>query len=115
MYGQNESAEKRARTGKAGRLHMSSSPGLLPRGEDGTSLVGDQRNGWIGVSLLQDIFTREHNAVADSIANAHPELKDDDDKLFNYARLVVAAIVAKIHTVDWTVELLKTTTLELGM
>jgi hypothetical protein len=43
---------------------------------------------------------REHNAVCDHLHAAHPELSDDE--LFDKARLVVAALMAKIHTVDWT-------------
>eukprot|EP00173_Palmaria_palmata_P001277 Plantae.Rhodophyta-Palmaria_palmata.ctg1693.p1 GENE.Plantae.Rhodophyta-Palmaria_palmata.ctg1693~~Plantae.Rhodophyta-Palmaria_palmata.ctg1693.p1 ORF type:complete len:375 (-),score=62.11 Plantae.Rhodophyta-Palmaria_palmata.ctg1693:174-1136(-) len=39
----------------------------------------------------------------------------DDEKLFNAARLVVSAVAAKIHTVDWTIELLKTNLLEKAM
>ena len=31
------------------------------------------------------------------------------------ARIVVSALVAKIHTIDWTVELLKTKLLDIGM
>lgn len=115
VYGQTDEDVNRARTFKGGRLHVGDIPGALPRDEQGRVVVGDPQNGWLGVALLQDIFLREHNAVADAIINAHPELKDDDEKVFNYARLVVAAIVAKIHTVDWTIELLKTETLKVGL
>lgn len=115
VYGQDEEAVKRSRTGLGGKLHVSSKVGLLAKDEDGNNLVGDAKNGWLGVAMLQEIFAREHNAVCDLVATQHPELKDDDEKLFNVARLVVAAVAAKIHTVDWTVELLKTDTLEIGM
>ncbi len=43
---------------------------------------------------------REHNAVCDHLHATHPELSDE--QLFDKARLVVAALMAKIHTVDWT-------------
>lgn len=115
VYGQNEDAVKRARTFKHGKLHQSPVNGALPRDEENNPVVGDMKNGWLGVALLQDLFLREHNAVADAILSAHPELTDNDEKVFNYARLVVAAVVAKIHTVDWTTELLKTDTLDVGM
>lgn len=39
----------------------------------------------------------------------------DDEALFRIGRLVVSAVIAKIHTIDWTVELLKTKTLYLSM
>lgn len=53
--------------------------------------------------------------VCDAVAEAHPAFARDDERLFRIARLVISAIVAKIHTVDWTVELLKTETLRLAM
>ena len=44
------------------------------------------------------------------------EYKDMEDKdLYRHARLVTSAVIAKIHTIDWTVELLKTDTLLAGM
>ena len=112
VYGQDEAAVKKARTGEKGKMKVSSKVGILPK-EDGVSVVGDQKNGWLGVSLLQELFLREHNAVCDAVAEVHPEFTDD--KIFNVARLVIAAIAAKIHTVDWTVELLKTGALDVGM
>jgi len=43
----------------------------------------------------------------------YPEL--EDEQLYRHARLVTSAVIAKIHTIDWTVELLKTNTLLAGM
>ena len=43
---------------------------------------------------------REHNAVCDNLHAQYPELDDQD--LYDKARLVTAALMAKIHTVDWT-------------
>ena len=39
----------------------------------------------------------------------------DDEHLYRHARLVTAAVIAKIHTIDWTTELLKTNTLIAAM
>ena len=50
--------------------------------------------------MMQTLFAREHNAVADRLAAAHPEF--DDETLFQKARLVTCAVIAKIHTVEWT-------------
>merc|ERR1712038_899359 len=88
-------------------------PHLLPENKDGTYVLGDNQNSWIGVALLQEIFLKEHNWIADQMASKYPDMSDQ--KLFDAARLVIAALVAKIHTVDWTVELLKTKTLTAGM
>jgi hypothetical protein len=38
--------------------------------------------------------------VCDRLHEAHPDLSDDE--LYDKARLVIAALMAKIHTVDWT-------------
>lgn len=43
----------------------------------------------------------------------HPNLSDEE--LYRYARLVTSAVIAKVHTIDWTVELLKTKTMRAGM
>lgn len=45
------------------------------------------------------------------------EYGDDmgDEELYRRARLVTSAVIAKVHTIDWTVELLKTDTLLAGM
>lgn len=53
--------------------------------------------------LLEFYYIQEH----------YPDL--DDEKLYQHARLVTSAVIAKIHTIDWTVELLKTDTLLAGM
>ena len=39
----------------------------------------------------------------------------EDEELYRRARLVTSAVIAKVHTIDWTVELLKTDTLLAGM
>ncbi|HEY0343360.1 MAG TPA: peroxidase family protein, partial [Solirubrobacteraceae bacterium] len=57
-------------------------------------------NLWIGTALLHILFAREHNAICDRLQHEDPSLKDD--RLYDKARLVNAAIMAKIHTVEWT-------------
>ena len=47
------------------------------------------------------------------IQGEYPDL--EDEHLYRHARLVTAAVIAKIHTIDWTVDLLKTDTLLAGM
>jgi hypothetical protein len=57
-------------------------------------------NLWIGLALFHILFAREHNAICDRLRSAHPSW--DDDRLFAKARLINAAVMAKIHTVEWT-------------
>ncbi len=59
---------------------------------------------WAGLALLHGLFIREHNAIVDHLAREHPEL--DDEALFQTTRLVNAALIAKIHTLEWTPALL---------
>src|ERR671920_223014 len=50
--------------------------------------------------MLITLFAREHNAVCDRLKAEYPHW--DDEELFQRARLVVAALMAKIHTAEWT-------------
>ncbi|KAF8044534.1 hypothetical protein N665_8393s0001 [Sinapis alba] len=104
---------ERVRTYKDGKLKISKKTGLLLQDQDGLAISGDVRNSWVGVSALQALFIKEHNAVCDALKKEYDDLEDED--LYRHARLVTSAVIAKIHTIDWTVELLKTDTLLAGM
>ncbi|EEF44944.1 oxidoreductase, putative [Ricinus communis] len=112
IYGSNSEWLHKVRTFKDGKLKISKD-GLLLHDPNGIAVSGDVRNSWIGVSTLQALFIKEHNAVCDALKKEYPDL--DDEELYRHARLVTAAVIAKIHTIDWTVELLKTDTLLAGM
>lgn len=112
VYGNNEKEAKKIRTYVDGKLVIGDD-GLLLHEENGVPLSGDVRNGWVGVSILQALFVKEHNAVCDAIKEEQPILSDEE--LYRYAKLVTSAVIAKIHTIDWTVELLKTKTMRAAM
>ncbi|KAF8390045.1 hypothetical protein HHK36_024566 [Tetracentron sinense] len=112
IYGNNKEGMGRVRAFKDGKLKISED-GLLQHNEKGIPISGDVRNCWAGFSLLQALFVKEHNTVCDTLKGHYPDL--DDEKLYQHARLVTSAVIAKIHTIDWTVELLKTNTLLAGM
>ncbi|KAJ9141525.1 hypothetical protein P3X46_032051 [Hevea brasiliensis] len=112
VYGNNEDGMRRVRTFKDGKLKIAAD-GLLEHDVNGIPISGDVRNCWAGFSLLQALFVKEHNAVCDMLQENHPDF--DDEELYRHARLVTSALIAKIHTIDWTVELLKTDTLLAGM
>ncbi|XP_058069774.1 alpha-dioxygenase PIOX-like [Magnolia sinica] len=112
IYGNNAEKLSRVRTFKDGKLVISDD-GLLPHDNNGILISGDVRNSWVGVSVLQALFVKEHNAVCDKLKDNYPDL--DDEELYRYARLVTSAVIAKIHTIDWTVELLKMDTLRAGL
>lgn len=118
VYGNNATQLDAARTYVGGKMITNDEiPHALPTNEDGSNIPGDNKNSWVGVALLQEVFLREHNWVATKIVESDPGLdaNTDDQKIFDAARVVVSALVAKIHTTDWTVELLKTRLLDIGM
>jgi hypothetical protein len=96
-------------------------PGKLAIGADGlvdvdATLLGSSGGidgWWVGLELLHTLFMREHNAVCDALHAAYPSW--GDDRVFDTARLVVAALLAKIHTVEWTTAILAHPVLRIGM
>jgi hypothetical protein len=100
IYGSDAAFARAIRSGEGGKLRLDPD-GQLPRDlDDKVDLAGVAGNFWLGLALLHTLFTHEHNAICDRLAAAHPEL--DDDALYQKARLVNAALMAKIHTVEWT-------------
>jgi hypothetical protein len=101
IYGRDVAFAKALRSGKNGRLRIDDDTGLPPvELEKHIDFSGVAGNFWVGLALLHSLFMREHNAVCEHLHARHPEL--DEDELYDKARLVVSALMAKIHTVDWT-------------
>lgn len=112
IYGSTKEAQKRVRTFENGKLKIRPD-GWLTSDSDGLPVSGDIRNLWVGVAAIQSLFIAEHNAVCDTIKKAHPEFTDEE--LFQRARVVTAAVLAKVHTIDWTTQLLKNNVLLAAM
>lgn len=53
----------------------------------------------MGLSLFHTLFTLKHNAICDELIQHHQGWSDD--QLFHTARLINAALMAKIHTIEW--------------
>ena len=113
IYGGDEGFAQAIRTHQGGKLRLDPD-GQLPRDlDDKVDLAGVAGNFWLGLALLHTLFTHEHNAICDRIAEAHPDF--DDETLYRKARLVNAALMAKIHTVEWTPAIIAHPTTKFGM
>jgi Animal haem peroxidase len=100
IYGRDPAFAQALRSGEHGKLRVDEH-GLPPKDlEAHVDLTGVAGNFWVGLALLHSLFMREHNVICDRLHEKHPELSDDE--LYDKARLVVAALMAKIHTTDWT-------------
>ena len=86
---------------------------FLPRDANGVPITGFYANWWLGLEMLTTLFVLEHNAICEQLYRANPEWTSDE--LFNTARLVNCALMAKIHTTDWTPAILAHPTLKLSM
>lgn len=99
-YGGTAESAASMRSGKGGRLVLDDL-GLPPLAtEQLLALSEAAANAWVGLALLHSLFLREHNAICDRLARRYPEM--DDQQLYDTARLINSALIAKIHTVDWT-------------
>jgi hypothetical protein len=115
LYGSTEERNRALRSGEDGKLMMDD--GRLPEETNealhGVDLTGFSDNYWVGLSVMHTLFANEHNAICDMLKGHHPDW--DDEKLFLTARLINAALIAKIHTVEWTPGILAHPALQIGM
>jgi Animal haem peroxidase len=114
IYGSDLEIQRVVRTDPAtgqlrenGKLHLDAR-GHLPldvkSDTPNQELAGVNGNWWVGLSVMHTLFAREHNAIVDRLRIDYPAA--DGEWLFQKARLVNAALIAKIHTVEWTPALL---------
>ncbi|TMA13298.1 MAG: peroxidase [Deltaproteobacteria bacterium] len=99
IYGSDQETQNHLRSFVDGKLRLNPD-GTLPVDGKGVEETGFRRNWWVGVAILHTLFVHEHNAICDCLKISYPHW--DDHRLFNVARLINAAVMAKIHTVEWT-------------
>jgi len=93
---------------------------------NGQELAAFPDNWSIGLSFYHNLFVREHNGFVDEFRKRQRQTPDrdsglrnpktpqrvisyaetSDEEIFQAARLVVSAMIAKIHTIEWTTQLL---------
>jgi Animal haem peroxidase len=98
IYGGTLAEQQFLRSHSGGKLRLID--GLPPLPEDPAQNPTLSPGFWLGLGMMQVLFAHEHNSICDMLAAAHPEF--DDETLFQRARLINAALLAKIHTVEWT-------------
>lgn len=86
---------------------------FLPRDDKGIPKTGFSSNWWLGLEMLHTLFVLEHNAICDELHANYPEWSSE--QLFDTARLVNCALMAKIHTVEWTPAILAHPTIDIAL
>jgi hypothetical protein len=135
LYGSDEATIKKVRT--AYNSDGTSKGKLLPRGkiavdsknkrlyydQNKLPITGFHDNWWLGLEMIHVLFHMEHNRIVDTVLV--PQIgksicKDGegvacDNEIFEKARLINSALIAKIHTVEWTPALLNHPMLHIAM
>jgi len=109
VYGDDDLTAKGLREGPKIKLVN----GYLPKSVKGFEITGFNESFWLGLSGMHTLFAREHNLLCDELKNHYRGWSDD--QIYNTARLIVTALIAKIHTVEWTPAILATETIKVAL
>lgn len=113
LYGSNKAQNDAVRSFVDGKLEVDVDGRLPTEFLSGKPITGFNENWWVGLSMMHHIFTAEHNAIADMLKQNNPGASDQ--WIYDHARLINAALMAKIHTVEWTPAILANPVLERAM
>jgi Animal haem peroxidase len=114
VYGCETALAASLRSGQGGKLKMEASGKLLPVDPaTGLDCTGFTDNWWIGLSMLHTLFALEHNYLCDELAKLNRGWTDN--QLFATAKLINSALMAKIHTVEWTPAILPHPVVKMAM
>ncbi|MFC5212958.1 peroxidase family protein [Streptomyces coerulescens] len=113
VYGADERTARSLREVE-GRAELRLENGHLPIADNGgTPLTGFSDSWWMGLSAMHTLFAREHNAVCAALRAEYPAMSEE--RIHQTARLVVSALIAKIHTVEWTPAILATEAIDIAL
>ncbi|MFF6977987.1 peroxidase family protein [Streptomyces sp. NPDC008343] len=113
VYGADEQTARFLREAD-GRAELRLEDGHLPNsGNGGIPLTGFNDSWWMGLSAMHTLFAREHNAVCAALRAEYPRMSEE--RIYQRARLVVSALIAKIHTVEWTPAILATEAIDIAL
>jgi hypothetical protein len=111
VYGSSAKDAARLREGKGPKIRLDE--GFLPVDQLGMVITGFNESFWLGLSAMHTLFVREHNLLCDELRARYRTWSDD--RIYQTARLIVTALIAKIHTVEWTPAILATRTLDVAI
>ncbi|HEX6374515.1 MAG TPA: peroxidase family protein [Allosphingosinicella sp.] len=109
IYGSDKAKAQKLRRGS--RIGLDD--GFLPEDVNGMEATGFNQSWWLGISALQTLFAREHNVLCDELERHYPLWSED--QVYHTARLIVSALIAKIHTVEWTPAILGTKAIDVAL
>ena len=109
VYGADQAKSCQLREGAKLRL----TGGYLPEDTKGFEITGFNESWWLGLSGLHTLFAREHNLLCDELRAHYQDWSDE--RVYQTARLIVSALIAKIHTVEWTPAILGTEVIDMGL
>jgi hypothetical protein len=110
VYGDDVAQSNQLREGAKLRL---TPEGYLPDDASGLTITGFNESWWLGLGTLHTLFAREHNLLCDELRSHYPTWSDE--RVYQTARLIVSALIAKIHTVEWTPAILGTEVIDIGL
>lgn len=110
VYGADLAKSNQLREGAKIRL---TPEGYLPDDTSGLEITGFNESWWLGLGSLHTLFAREHNLLCDELRLHYRDWSDE--RVYQTARLIVAALIAKIHTVEWTPAILGTDVIDIGL
>jgi hypothetical protein len=100
VYGCDPVMAAKLRANVGGKMRIEPT-GLLPVDPvTGLNVGGFTDNWWIGLAMLHTLFVLEHNYLCDQFAAQHADW--NDEQLYRKAKVVNSAMMAKIHTIEWT-------------
>ena len=113
IYGSDQATQDRLRSGRLGKMRLNDD-GTLPVDSTGVEDTGFRRNWWVGLVDAAHPFRARAQRRLRHVAR-RPTPDWDDNRLFNVARLINAAVMAKIHSIEWTPAILPNPALDIGL
>ncbi len=111
IYGSDEIKRKLLRDGEHLRVDQGTIPAELTAHMD---FRGAHAGFWAGWVMLHSLFALEHNAICEHLRREEKRAWTEDE-LFETARLINVALMAKIHTTEWTPAIIAHPTTQTGM